>query len=252
MNRDEIIRLYDSAYAESYEREFLLLPLVRSDTEAELALLTELLPEGTSWLDVACGTGFFLRHFPHIERAGMDLSPDMLERAKRDNDGVPLLLRNFLDPVPEWNDRWGLTSCMWYAYGLVESIRDVFKLIENLWSWTAPSGTCFLPLADPRLITGVNLPYEATTHNTGRVVITGIMWSYVEQGGEKVHAHMLAPNVEFMVDRFKAYFNDVRLVRYPPPFPGWTGRPAIVASGKKNWPDIAAAEPAFVPRQDKA
>jgi ubiquinone/menaquinone biosynthesis C-methylase UbiE len=64
MNRDEIVRLYDEAYAAIYEREFLLAPLVQSDTEAELALLKGFLTTGTTWLDVACGTGFFLRHFP--------------------------------------------------------------------------------------------------------------------------------------------------------------------------------------------
>jgi SAM-dependent methyltransferase len=234
MNRDEIVRLYDDDYAARYEQEFLLAPLVRSDTEAELALLEKLLTPGTTWLDVACGTGFFLRHFPRIERTGLDLSPAMLKLANQGNEGVPLLLCDFRDPRPEWNDRWGLISCMWYAYGLVSTIDDMLKLIGNLWAWTAPSGTCFVPLADPRLITGVNLPYQAPTHNSGKVMITGIMWTYVEDDGRKVHSHMLAPNIDFMVEQFERYFSDVELVRYPPAFPGWAGRPAIIASRKKQ------------------
>jgi SAM-dependent methyltransferase len=234
MNRDEIVKLYDDDYAAIYEREFLLAPLVRSDTDAELALLERLLTPGTTWLDVACGTGFFLRHFPKVERAGMDISPAMLKRAAQGNDGVPLLLRDFREPYPEWNGRWGLTSCMWYAYGLVDTVGDMLKLIENLWAWTAPGGTCFMPLADPRLIAGVNLPFEAPTHNAGKVMITGIMWSYVEDDGRKVHAHMLAPNIEFMVEQFERHFGRVEVVRYPPAFPGWAGRPAIVASDKKQ------------------
>ncbi len=234
MNRDEIVRLYDEAYAAAYEQEFLLAPLVRPDTEAELALLEKLLTPGMTWLDVACGTGFFLRHFPQIERAGIDLSPAMLKLARQGNDGVPLLQHDFRDPLPEWNDHWGVTSCMWYAYGLVDTIRDMLKLIENLWAWTAPSGTCFVPLADPRLITGVDLPFQAVTYNAGKVMVTGIMWSYVESEGRKVHSHMLAPNIEFMVEQFESYFGSVEVVRYPPAFPGWAGRPAIVASGKKQ------------------
>jgi hypothetical protein len=59
------------------------------------------------------------------------------------------------------------------------------------------------------------------------------MWSYIEDDGRKVHAHMLAPNIEFMVEQFERYFEKVEVVRYPPAFPGWTGRPAIVASRKK-------------------
>ena len=91
-----------------------------------------------------------------------------------------------------------------------------------------------MPLADPRLITGVDLPFQAVTHNAGKVMVTGIMWSYVESEGQKVHSHMLAPNIEFMVEQFESYFGNVEVVRYPPAFPGWAGRPAIVASGKKQ------------------
>ena len=64
------------------------------------------------------------------------------------------------------------------------------------------TGTCFVPLADPRLITGVNLPYQAPTHNAGRVMITGILWSYIEDDIGAAHAHLLAPNVEFMLELF--------------------------------------------------
>jgi SAM-dependent methyltransferase len=107
MRPDEIIRLYDDAYAAKYEREFLLDPLVRSDTEAELQLLRQFLSDGGSWLDVACGTGFFLRHFPHIERAGIDLSPAMLRLARQGNPEIALRQHDFREPIAEWEDRWG-------------------------------------------------------------------------------------------------------------------------------------------------
>lgn len=237
MKRHEIVKLYGDAYAAKYEEEFLVAPLVRSDTEAELKLLEKFLAGGASWLDVACGTGFFLRHFPSVDRAGLDLSPAMLRLARRGNPAIPLLEHDFLDAVPEWENRWGLVSCMWYAYGFVDTIDDLGRLIANLWSWTSTTGTCFVPLADPNLITGVNLPYQAPTHNAGRVMITGIIWSYIEDPIGAVHAHLLAPNIEFMVELFGQYFEHVGIVRYPPAFAGWQGRPALVASGKKGVPD---------------
>jgi hypothetical protein len=128
---------------------------------------------------------------------------------------------------------------MWYAYGFADTIGDLGKLIVNLWSWTSMAGTCFVPLADPKLITGVNLPYQAPTHNAGRVMITGIIWSYVEDNIGAAHTHLLAPNIEFMVELFQQYFERVEIVRYPPPFAGWQGRPALVASGKKRVPNKA-------------
>ena len=94
-----------------------------------------------------------------------------------------------------------------------------------------------MPLADPRLITGVNLPYQAPTHNDGRVMITGILWSYIEDDIGAAHAHQLAPNIEFMVELFRQYFERVDVIRYPPAFQGWQGRPALLASGKRRLPD---------------
>ena len=123
---------------------------------------------------------------------------------------------------------------MWYAYGLVESMNELLAVIRNLAAWTAPDGKCFLPLANPRLIAGVDLPYQATSAWAGRVMITGILWSYVEDDGRKVHAHLLAPCVEFMVEQFQHYFREVKVVDYPPAAPGWPARSALVASCKKH------------------
>ena len=85
MRRDEIIAVYDDDYARSYEEKFLLSPETRADSEHELQLLRGFLASGVNWLDVACGTGYFLSHFPEVERAGCDLSPAMLRRARQAN-----------------------------------------------------------------------------------------------------------------------------------------------------------------------
>src|SRR4051794_13492259 len=94
MKREEIGRLYDHEYAASYDEKFLLSPLHISDTRHEVELLRSFLTPQVTWLDVACGTGYFLRQFPEIPRAGIDLSPAMLERAalrveRRDRRLVP-------------------------------------------------------------------------------------------------------------------------------------------------------------------
>ena len=95
MKRHEIVRLYDDAYAAKYEQEFLLDPLARSDTEAELRLLQQFLTPEVTWLDVACGTGYFLRHFPNVNRAGIDISPAMLRLARQGNPAIPFREHDF-------------------------------------------------------------------------------------------------------------------------------------------------------------
>ena len=232
MRREEIVRLYDDEYATSYDDKFLLSPLAKSDSNLELELLRGFLKPGVTWLDVACGTGYFLQHFPHVKRAGLDLSASMLRLARHRNPGVPIIEHDFRDPLPQWHDCWGLVSCMWYAYALGDSIRDALRLIENLVAWTTPEGSCFVPLADPSMIAGVNLPRQAPSAWAGKVMIDGIVWSYVEDDGRKVHSHLITPSIEFMVKQFQSYFEKVSVIQYPPAHEGWERRSAVVAARK--------------------
>ena len=234
MNRDYIARLYDDEYAASYDEKFFSSPLGKSDSEHELELIKQFLAGGGNWLDVECCTGYYLRHFQHVERAGIEISPAMLRRAREANPAIPLLLHDYREPLLAWENRWDFVSCMWYNYGLVDTIDELHKVIHNLWSWTSAAGTCFVPLADPKLIAGMSLPNFVPSPWEGRVQVTGIIWSYFEEDGRKVHSQMLAPNLEYMIERFEMYFSRVNIVRYPPAFPGWEGRPALVASEKKS------------------
>ena len=235
MRPEELRRLYDDEYAATYEAKFLATPFTRSDTAHEVQLLGEWLTPGVRWLDVACGTGYFLSRFPAIERAGLDLSPSMLAVARAANPDTPFVEGNFLDPHPEWSGRWSLVSCMSYAYGLVGSMAELHQLIANLASWTSSDGRCFIPLADPRLIAGVDLPYEFVGVWPGTVRITGIQWSYIEDEGARVHEYQLAPQTEVMQELVSAFFEHVELVTYPPAMPGWEGRrKALVGRGRRT------------------
>ena len=140
MDAKRLVSLYDERYAATYNSRFLTSELAQSDAEHEVRLLAKLLQPGGRWLDVACGTGFFLSRFPECEREGLDLSPAMLALARQANPGVTFHLGNFLDERPEWRNRWDLVSCMWYAYGLVDSMEQIEKIVENLASWTSPGG----------------------------------------------------------------------------------------------------------------
>lgn len=235
MDQDSIKRLYDQSYARTYNDKFLTSYLTTADAVFEVQLLGNLLTPGARWLDLACGTGHFLSHFPDYERAGLDLSPAMLEEARQANPGTPFHEGSYLTDRSEWHDHWDLVSCMWYAYGLVDSVRELETLVGNMARWTSPRGSCFVPLSDPTLITGHNIPFhQPGCPFPGEVTITGIIWSYSEDHGSKVHAHQIAPNVEFMESLFLRHFANVRLVSYPPSPPNFTvARRALIASQKR-------------------
>jgi SAM-dependent methyltransferase len=236
MNRTEIEQLYDDRYAREYEAKFLLSDATRRDADFEETVLRGLLASAPNWLDVACGTGYFLSKAPGVVRTGLDVSPAMLELARNANPDASFRQGDFRDAIPEWRDRWGLVSCMWYAYGLVDSLREVRVVFGNLAAWTSPEGTCFVPIVDARQVAQVDLPRQVTNPFPGQTQIDAVVWSYVEGGGEKVHAHMIAPQLEVLLEMFATHFADVSLVRYPPPFPGKREedcRAAIVARSKK-------------------
>jgi len=234
LDKDYLLRLYDSEYAATYDEKFLTSELARSDADHEVRLLASWLRPGMRWLDVACGTGYFLGKFPEIEREGLDLSPAMLARAREANPGVILHQRSFLEANPAWHARWDLVSCMWYAYGLVDALGDIEKVVANLARWTSQGGRCFVPLADPRLIAGVDLPYAIASPWPGQVKVTGILWSYAEGDEGKVHAHQIAPQVEYMQELFERHFAVVELLDYPPAKPDWEGRRRALLAYRKR------------------
>lgn len=233
MTRAELVALYGERYAADYDERYLLSPIHRPDTDHEVRLLGELLREHTSWLDVACGTGYFLSRFPAQERAGCDLSPAMLALARERNPTARLVEHSFLSPRPEWAGRWPLVSCMWYAYCYVDSMAEAWTALDRLAEWTARGGTCFLPLCDVNLIFATLLPHhELPTLDPGRLFLDGVVWSYRENSGEH-HRHLVALHPEAIRARFARWFEQVTVVAYPPALPQWErGRSALVARGR--------------------
>jgi SAM-dependent methyltransferase len=228
VDQEQVLKLYDNRYAREYDEKFLHSPIAKPDTEFEIQTLQRLLSKGGPWVDVACGTGYFLSRFPGIERVGLDLSPAMLAVASARNPGVQFLEQNYLDEMPDWRNRWAVVSCMWYAYGLVSSMTELQQLVENLANWTAPDGVCFVPLCDPVLVSGVPLPYEVTGSPwPGKIVVTGITWTYVEEGNSR-HEDMIAPHVAHMQSLFRVHFEELELITYP------SGRAGLLARRKRK------------------
>lgn len=235
MTPAQVRATYDEAYARRYEASFLFTPEYgfRDKMLLELFLLRMLSLQADAWLDVACGTGFFLRHGrgnPRLSCVGLDLSPAMLALAREANPEGRFVEGDFLAPHPDFEGRFALTSCMWGAYGLQESVAHVERLAGNLTRWTRPGGTVFLPVFDParfvvlqsegRLMEGVTLRAP-----------DGTRWSYLEPDG-KLHEDVLAPPLEVMRAMFEPAFESVEIR----PYPDTPGVPmaALIARGRRE------------------
>jgi len=237
MDRSNVLRIYDEIYAQEYNQKFLLNEKSRQNTDFEEETIKKLLDEigkGATWLDVACGTGYFLSRFPNVERAGLDISPAMLKVAKQASPDALFVQGDYRDQCPQWEGKWDLVTCMWWAYGYVESLSQLEIVVENLTDWTSERGICFLPICVPEDIGAGNikLPYSQDVAVYGGTIrFEGIIWSWTEDV-EKRHLNLLAPQPEYMTALFEKYFGQVEIIKYS--LPGGENRKAIVARFKKQ------------------
>jgi SAM-dependent methyltransferase len=215
LDDESVLRIYDERYARTYDERFLhgepwkdVLSQYMEET------IGGLIPPGGSWLDVACGTGWYLSRFPDVERAGLDLSPAMLEFAARRNPRVPLIHGSFFDDKPEWNGRWDLVTNLWYAYQHTSSMRDIEDVIARHAAWVSPTGTLLVHVGDSEdFYPHTSIPWESLV-NGGSVFITATMWSWKEADGTR-HDDLVAPQLQHMVNMIARYFDDLEVRWWP-------------------------------------
>lgn len=249
MERHHVVDLYDDGYASSYDERFLLDAWPRAGADFEAEVLRGLLGDDARWLDVGCGTGYFLSRFPEVERAGMDLSPSMLEQARAANPDAQFFHEgDFRDDVEAWHGAWSVVSCMWTAYNYVQSMPEFDQLIGNLIRWTRPGGSVFIPVMDLEDLRYVQVGYEEDPEVWGgTIALTGVTWTWDEAATGKHHEHLIAPHIGHFVKLLEPHFTSVEIVRYPVLHPGWISRKAIVATGRRPVGETGRADVVWHP-----
>lgn len=247
MKKEDIWKIYDSDYADSYNERYLTNPFSQLSLDVELNVLKNLIGKNDRWLDIGCGTGYFLSKFPGIQRAGLDISPEMLARAKAVNPDILFLKEgDFREKISEWDQAWSVISCMWGAYIYADSVREVEQIITNMINWTKPGGSIFLPVIDMEDIRpNQQITYDQYTDvYGGNIAVTSFTWTWTEADSKKVHKHLVSPHIEHFIKLLSPYFDMIEVVRYPPYQTGWVSRKAILAKRRRMAP--LADQPAQV------
>lgn len=240
MKTNKISLLYDEEYARNYDDRFIYDDDYKETPEFELEVLSKLISVSDNWLDVGCGTGYFMSKFPDIQRAGLDISEGMLKVARERNPTALFLEQgDFRLDRPDWKGKWDLVSCMWCAYCYVESMSEIDTVIQNLSNWTSENGICFLPICDIEDVTygRAELPHEISDIEIfgGPSYLNGVVWTYVDSKYNKKHENLLSPHIEYLIQLFKKSFDRVETIYYPPfphPIPGQ--RKALIGFGKSG------------------
>lgn len=216
MEPAEVQALYGGAYAENYNTIWQESDRWEAEAAHHLRSLRELVGPETRWLDVGCGTGWNLSHFPGVERGGLDLSPDMLRQAAAANpDALFFRQGDIRIDIPEWHDRWDLVTCTGQPWSYLATMAEIESALTNLARWTAPGGVCFAPMGDLTDLTGlpVDLPRPGEDPPYDTPMITGVIWSLHES--DRDHLHMIWPSLGFCLGIFARHFRRVEVVRWP-------------------------------------
>jgi len=220
MNTNETINTYDESYALSYNHRFLTEEIKTLDELKVIQTLLKQKPDGR-WLDLACGTGFYLRQFTEYKnRMGLDLSPDMLKVAQRINPDLVFLNDDFRNSSAVEIESFDVITSLWWAYSFAENLNQIIQFVENIKLWLKKDGICFVPIAnisrDLLLSSTEVFPYyssEDVPVYGGKMRMDAAFWSYIEPNG-KVHKEMLVPHMQKMKEYFLLYFKHVEIIEY--------------------------------------
>ena len=236
----ETAKPYGPEYAEGYEARWHETAW-GSEAEHIAGWVRARIDEDTRWLDVGCGTGYYLRRFAGVDRAGIDLSPDMLAVATATSPDAAFHLGDIREPVEEWRGRWDLVTCFGYPWSYFEGMADFSSFVTNLAAWTAPEGACALQVGDITDLTGLRIPldFDGGAPAVDMQVVTGTIWNYFEDG-RFLHENMIWPSIDVWVRLFAKRFRRVE-IRYLPFGPGVFIAPRLlVATGHRSEADAPA------------
>jgi SAM-dependent methyltransferase len=211
----EVQALYGGAYAASYNDIWQNSDAWRAEAGHHVRHIGEHIGPDTKWLDAGCGTGFNLSHFAGTERAGLDLSPDMLAEARKANPDATFRQGDLRVDIPEWHEKWDLVTCTGQPWSYVDSMGEIETILTNLAGWTAPTGTCFLPMADLSDVTGFMLPlvHPDDPDPYDAPIIDGVIWSLWENN--RYHRSQVWPSVSWCVGVMARHFARIDIVKWP-------------------------------------
>jgi SAM-dependent methyltransferase len=122
------------------------------DYAAEAAMITSLVPDARSLLDVACGTGLHLQHLAaRFDCTGLDLDEGMLAIARERCPDVPLVHADMVDF--DLGRRFDAVVCLFSSIGYVRTEQRLHQAAVTMAAHLEPGGTALVePWLTPQMI----------------------------------------------------------------------------------------------------
>jgi SAM-dependent methyltransferase len=158
-------------------------PLIRLVERRRLAIIRELVAPrtGERLLEVGCGGGHVLRQFPECELTGVDVSGQMLDKARRNLQGYRVvLLKGELGALglePGSFDAVVYTEVLEHTLEPEAFLDDIARLLR-------PTGRAVITLPNDHLVNGAK-GLIARAHLTGLPMFRRMSW-----GADHYHFHV--------------------------------------------------------------
>jgi SAM-dependent methyltransferase len=181
-------------------------PLIRWIENSRLRLIREMLQPGPGHriLEVGCGGGHVLRMFPQCILTGVDVSGEMIAKARRNLDGYPVrLLKGELGELDLPEGGFDRIVCS----EVLEHVVHPEELVESMGRLLAPGGRAVITIPNDALIHRIKLLIRTAKLDL-LPPLRRIAW-----GGDQYHLHVWKiAEMRSLLGRFFA----VRKVRCAP------------------------------------
>jgi malonyl-CoA O-methyltransferase len=142
-NEDQVRQVYGEI-APVYEALFPSLHRYENRVEGFLA---EAVTPGCRVLDVGCGPGLLTRGLEKsVEVVGVDLSPEMLELARKGRPSGTWRVHSYHEPIPEELGRFDVVL----AVGCLDFCEDLFQALSHLGAVLKPEGRILFTVLERR------------------------------------------------------------------------------------------------------
>lgn len=139
------IKIYDKFYASIYDD--LLYCQEKNKFEVNEILNVTKLDNNSSVLDIGSGTGHHVALFSNenMETQGLDLSPAMINKAKKNYPDNNYTLGNALDGSYFMPNKFNLITCFYFT---IYYFKDKRQFFQNCIHWLQPNGYMAIHLVD--------------------------------------------------------------------------------------------------------
>lgn len=155
-------------------------------------------------LEVGCGGGHVLRMFPDSDLTGVDVSGEMLAKARRNLQGLRVkLLKGELHELDLKAASFDKIICT----EVLEHVVDPESILEQIRVLLAPGGRAVVTIPNDHLINGL----KSIVRKSGLALIPP--FRRISWGGDHYHLHVWRTDE---MRRLLARFFDVETIRYAP------------------------------------